>query len=236
MCDVMFLKPSERLPKPFYEDEWVTLFHQDCCDILPNLGLIHLTLTDPPYNVGIDYGRATNDQRVNYAQWCRNWFYQCRLLSHSISITPGTVNVSMWCNIAPPNWIIAWYKPGAMGNSPFGVCNWEPILFWGKAKRNRGTDVVVAPIIPDKSLNNHPCPKPIKWATGLVSLLTDGKETVLDPFAGSGTTLVAAKQLGRKSIGIEIELKYCEIAADRLRNTTPSLFTPPKKQEQESLW
>ena len=62
----------------------------------------------------------------------------------------------------------------------------------------------------------HPCPKPLDLMKKLVSLFPDEGETVLDPFMGSGTTLRAAKDLGRKAIGIEINEAYCEIAAKRL--------------------
>lgn len=64
---------------------------------------------------------------------------------------------------------------------------------------------------------DHPCPKPEPLMLELVSQFTDEGETILDPFMGSGTTLVAAKRLGRKAIGIELEEKYCEIAARRLQ-------------------
>lgn len=64
---------------------------------------------------------------------------------------------------------------------------------------------------------NHPCPKPEPLMVELVSLFSNAGETILDPFMGSGTTLVAAKRLGRKAIGIELEEKYCEIAARRLQ-------------------
>lgn len=63
---------------------------------------------------------------------------------------------------------------------------------------------------------DHPCPKPEALMSELVSMFTDPDETILDAFMGSGTTLVAAKRLGRKAIGIELEEKYCEIAAKRL--------------------
>ena len=62
----------------------------------------------------------------------------------------------------------------------------------------------------------HPCPKPQALMAELLSQFSDEEETILDPFMGSGTTLRAAKNLGRRAIGIEIEEKYCEIAAQRL--------------------
>ena len=69
----------------------------------------------------------------------------------------------------------------------------------------------------DRLEANHPTPKPVELFTTLIQQFTDPGETILDPFMGSGTTLVAAKRLGRKAIGIERELKYCEVAANRLR-------------------
>lgn len=63
---------------------------------------------------------------------------------------------------------------------------------------------------------DHPCPKPLPLMRELIELFTDPGETILDPFAGSGTTLVAAKQLGRRAIGIELSEEYCRVAVDRL--------------------
>jgi site-specific DNA-methyltransferase (adenine-specific) len=64
--------------------------------------------------------------------------------------------------------------------------------------------------------NGHPCPKPLKAWRRLLNNISQPEQTVLDPFMGSGTTLRTAKDLGRKAIGIEIEERYCEIAAKRL--------------------
>ena len=92
---------------------------------------------------------------------------------------------------------------------------------WGKGIRD-GNDFVKAPIKPSKELAGHPCPKPLAWAEGLINLFAKSTKTIIDPFMGSGTTLVAAKNFSvvsmykPKAIGIEIEEKYCEIAARRL--------------------
>lgn len=75
---------------------------------------------------------------------------------------------------------------------------------WQKFNRDRGL---------------HPTQKPIRLMDYLIRTYSNPREIVFDPFAGSGTTLVAAKQLGRKAIGIEIEEKYCTIAANRLRQS-----------------
>jgi site-specific DNA-methyltransferase (adenine-specific) len=64
--------------------------------------------------------------------------------------------------------------------------------------------------------NGHPCPKPLGLMRWLVARVSKPNETVLDPFMGSGTTLLAAKDMGHRAIGIEIEERYCEIAAKRL--------------------
>jgi len=71
----------------------------------------------------------------------------------------------------------------------------------------------------------HPCPKPEALMCELVSLFTDPGDLILDPFAGSGTTAVAAKRLGRRCILIEREEKYCEVAAKRLAQGALNLFT-----------
>jgi site-specific DNA-methyltransferase (adenine-specific) len=79
----------------------------------------------------------------------------------------------------------------------------------------------------DRDDNDHPCAFPIEIAYRPIASSTNYGDVVLDPFMGSGTTLVAAKQLGRRAIGIEIEEKYCEIAANRLANEPMPMFKEP---------
>lgn len=81
---------------------------------------------------------------------------------------------------------------------------------------------------------NHPCPKPISLMLAQIEQFTDPGDLILDPFMGSGTTLRAAKDLGRRTIGIEIEEKYCFIAAQRLQQETlPLAFDQPAKPNGE---
>lgn len=201
--------------KPYYEHAGITIYHGDCREVLPTVGGVDLIVTDPPYNVGINYGSGTNDNmsREQFVEWARQWFVECRRVSRTVLVC-GQARLPDYAIIEPWKWLLCWWKPAAMGRSPVGFCNWEPVAMWGEGS-GAGCDFIKAPIVSDAALDGHPCPKPLAWAKGLIALFPKAK-TVLDPFAGSGTTLVAAKDLGRRAIGIEIEERYCEIAARRL--------------------
>ena len=194
-----------------------TLYNCDCREALPSLTGVDAVITDPPYNVGIDYGELTNDNKTldEFVEWAKVWFYQCRGISKTVLIN-GQPRLPQYAIIEPWKWLIAWYKPAAMGRSPVGFCNWEPVAMWGKGS-NAGVDFIRAPIIPDDRLNGHPCPKPVGWAIGLISLFPK-YNSILDPFMGSGTAGVAAVQMDRQFIGIEIDNKYFDIACKRIED------------------
>lgn len=84
----------------------------------------------------------------------------------------------------------------------------------------------------DRDVRHHPAQKPYELMAELISLFTDEGDLALDPFAGSGTTLIAAKKLGRHFLGFEISVEYCQIARDRLARieAQPNLFEPKPEQ------
>lgn len=139
----------------------------------------------------------------------------------AIAITPGMVSVPMWiADIERTHFILAWTKANNMSRNYIGPTSgyqcWEPVLVYGKAKQTVLRDWFDCPISTQAAAAGHPCPKPLKLMRYLVGALCPVGGTMLDPFMGSGSTLRAAKDLGRKAIGIEIEEKYCEIAAKRM--------------------
>lgn len=196
----------------------IRLIRGDCLDVLRTLesGSVDAVVTDPPYNLGIEYA-SYDDSRADYREWCLAWFAELkRICKGPIAISIGQANLSLWAAMAPPSWWMAWWKPAAMGRCVVGFNNWEPIALYGKPKRAT-CDVIRATIRPDASLAGHPCPKPLEWATKQVEMLAAPGATVLDCFAGSGTTGVACVQTGRKFIGIEIDPGYFAIAKKRIR-------------------
>lgn len=205
----------------------VELYNEDCLDVLKRLptASIDLVLTDPPYNVGIDYGDGHDDKmgRDEFRNWATVWFKECRRIAQTVLIV-GQARLPDYAVIEPWDWLLMWWKPAAMGRSPVGFCNWEPVAMWGRGGRS-GVDVVRAPIIPDDKLNGHPCPKPLGWAIGFITLFPWAR-SVLDPFMGSGTTGVACARLGLRYTGIENNLTYFAIAEGRIMEAQlqPSLL------------
>ena len=212
------------LPKPYYEHDGITIYHGDCLILLRESALLssELVLTDPPYNAA----NIGPNQRTyfsgrmklsddEYAEFCSRWF--TLLGDCTIVFTPGIANTH---NYPQPKWQLCWHKPASVSFNRMGGFNaWEPIFVYGKTKHVRlGQDYLKYNTLnftkgPER---NHPCPKPMSLWSFLVTKFSQDTDTILDPFMGSGTTLRAAKDLRRKAIGIEIEEKYCEIAAKRL--------------------
>ena len=109
------------------------------------------------------------------------------------------------------------YCPAGAGRHTWGLKTFLPVLLYGTAPNlNNGCKPNVLESSEQADDNGHPCPKPLGWMTWLVNLASEQSDIILDPFAGSGTTLRAAKDLGRIAIGIEVEERYCEIAANQL--------------------
>jgi site-specific DNA-methyltransferase (adenine-specific) len=227
--------------KPYYDDGTCTIYHADCRELLPFMKA-GLVLTDPPYNLGVSYGARTSgeDRREHYKVWSRRWF---EVSPRPLIFTPGPSNLAMWFAIEEPLWVGAWYKPnGTSGSRLNGFNLWEPVLFYGRPGRRVHRDAWSASIekgpwgtplgtrpkgssfgkrgravagttMPESV---HPCPKSYRFWSSLLNDVSNPGDLILDPFMGSGTTLRAAKDLGRKAIGIELEERYCEIAAKRL--------------------
>ena len=105
--------------------------------------------------------------------------------------------------------------PAGAGIGRWGFTCFHPVLLYGKRPSSALYPCGIESFDTSEQ-NGHPCPKPLRWMKWAVALASKEDETILDPFMGSGTTLVAAKNLGRRAIGIEIDEKYCEIAAKRL--------------------
>jgi len=237
---------------PYYSDEQVTIYHGDCREILPTLGTFDVAITDPPY--GIDLVTKTSDYR--HSRYFDNgqslkastlYSDQPDAVRHLLSEVIPTVLAKSDRAVIFPGPTMLWHypHPRAIGcvysSSGPGRCAWgfqcmHPILYYGRdpylVDGNGGRPNSFSDIQPNREPIDHPCPKPLHWMHWAVARATRPGELVIDPFAGSGTTLRAAKNQGRRAIGIEIEERYCEIAAERMGQEVLALDAAGKRGDQ----
>lgn len=247
--------------KPYFQDDFATIYHGDCREILPTLKAFicicgsrepdiinqtgicpdcarmrpvlaaHAMITDPPY--GVDLGNHCDAKETrpgvglkkqSYASYDDTSENLKSVVVPAISSAIPLVNralvfmagTNMW-DFPRPDAVSCVYIPSGCGRTKWGFQNVSHFMAYGCAPElHKGAKNSALLSTEPSEKNGHPCPKPLGWMLWAVSLGSIPGETVLDPFMGSGTTLVAAKQLGRKAIGIELEEKYCEIAARRL--------------------
>ena len=208
--------------KPYFQNELITLYHGDCLELTEWLEA-DVLVTDPPY--GQSY--KSNMDRGRRARWHdaikgdENTDSRDAVLrlwgNEKAALIFGTWKVE---KPKDTKQTVIWDKTpcGFMGDLsiPFGSAH-EEIYCLGKNgwAGTREASVVKAQMLmsADKARPDHPTPKPIGLMEKLISK-TDG--VIADPFAGSGATLIAARNLGRKAIGVELEEKYCELIANRL--------------------
>lgn len=204
---------------PYYQDNAVTIYHGSCMDILPELQPVDLVLTDPPYGIGGSVSKKNNYASFNDTEDAVNVLVHFVLEwagSSRVVLTPGQ---QMMFNYPKPTAVGVFYYPAGVGRYSWGFNCWTPIFYYGKdpyLADGKGCLAASYSSTEPSEDNGHPCPKPIsswKWLLNRASRLG---ETIIDPFMGSGTTLRAAKDLGRKAICIEIEEEYCEIAVKRM--------------------
>ena len=210
---------------PYYQDAAVTLYHGDCREILPGLHSVDLVLTDPPYGVGFKgrWGRNIEIQGDADLGWLDEVF--SGVFS---ALGPSGVLVSFYGWPHADSFLASWKR---VGFRPLSHFVWIKNV-WGLGYYTRGQHEQAyllgksETVKPETAISDvlewtrdarseHPTEKPADALTPIIAAFSRGAGTILDPFAGSGTTLRAAKDLGRRAIGIEIEERYCEIAAKR---------------------
>ena len=212
---------------PYYENEFVTIFCGDCRDILPYLPDVDVVLSDPPYGINFQ----SNHRKIKHKKIMNDASLPLDLIYLAMSKAKRAAYFfCRWdnlCQMPPPRSVIAWVKNNwSMGDLKHEHGRqWEACCFYPKA----GHEFIerIPDVIHCHRTGNvlHPTEKPVPLLKRI--LAANVCECVLDPFMGSGSTLRAAMDLGKKSIGIEIDEKYCELAVKRL--TQKSLFQKDRR-------
>jgi site-specific DNA-methyltransferase (adenine-specific) len=219
---------------PYYDDgRGIVIYHGDCREILPTLGKFDLLLTDPPYDISTSGGgiggrrkylsdiRGKIDEGFDMSILAPfpNWFCFCAK-AQLLALLNAAQDGDRWQ-------LITWNKtnptPLCDGNylpdTEYIVHSFASGRLFGEFRDK--SRFIVQPV--EKNGFEHPTVKPLAVMGKLVRLGSQVGEIIVDPYCGSGSTLVAAKENGRRCVGIEREERYCEIAARRLQQEVLAL-------------
>lgn len=196
--------------EPFYVDESVTLYCGDCRDVLPMLGRFDLLLTDPPYGIGINKShRLATSRGFIGATWDAEPIDRDALDLILNKAAQHIVWGGNYYSMPPARCFLIWDKQN--DGRDFADCEfaWTSIDAVARIFRMQPMKMDGGKV--------HPTQKPEALMQWCIGKAVGTVQSVLDPFAGSGTALVAAKRLGIRSVGIELNPAYCDVIVSRLR-------------------
>jgi DNA modification methylase len=213
--------------KIVFQSDLVTLWHGDCREVIPTLRDIDAVLCDPPYGIRhkSSHGATWEGKQIagDENTELRDWVWT------AFADKPRAMFGISWRQPPPPGvrTVLIWDKGPAFGAGDLRMPwkpSWEEIYIGGDGWRGRRDEGVLrGPCLPswesgaahDGNGRKHPHQKPTWLFARLIEKLPDAR-TILDPFAGSGTTLLAAAEAGRQAVGVEVDDGYCAAAVARL--------------------
>lgn len=207
------------LPKPYFEDDAVTIYHGDCRELLPLMPTVDLVLTDPPYGLQENAHRVASRTKLAATTDYGSFGWDKDPASDElISLARATAPLAIiwggnYFDLPPSRGWLVWDKLNS-GNFADAELAWTNLPISVRLKRFMWNGMIRDGEAKDVK-RVHPTQKPVELMQWCLGFAADA-ETIFDPFMGSGTTLRASKNLGRKAIGIELEERYCEIAAKRM--------------------
>lgn len=213
--------------KPYYQDDYVTMYNEDCSKVLPFLDKHDLLLTDPPYGIG-ENARKSNSRNVDNGSRRGNaikklngydnfYWDEFRVEQWIIDLAISKANRSIvfggnYYDLPPAKCWLVWDKENGDNDFADAELAWTNLDKAVRLKRHLWNGLCRK----HNEVREHPTQKPQDVMSWCIEKAGEPVVSVLDPFCGSGTTLVAAKLRNIKATGIEREERYCEIAANRL--------------------
>lgn len=206
---------------PYYDQDGITLYNADYRNVIDSLPPIQTVITDPPFNAGKEFAND-NMSELDFRAFCNEFTLNMyKLKPQNILVEVGKNDNIMRQELERYfnyEYAITLNYTNSMRNGKIGYSNYGLVLWFGNNGKcyNRYKDRLDSVLHNTKNEFEHPSPKEVDHYKRLVDMFTDNGGAVFEPFAGSGTTLLAARLNGRKAIGCEIDKNYCDIIVKRL--------------------